>query len=375
MTENNTKNSSAHFGAIDGMKGIGACIIAFFWHYRHFRPQNGFPMHSVFPMSYDYGSFMVELFFMLSGFGMMTGYFTRVSEHRIGFCEFMGKRLKKLYPPFLFFTALTVILQLVYRSKCGETFVYNNFDIEHLIYNLFLMQDGFFGEGWSFDAPSWCISICILCYLLFYFILYRVKDERHACYVFFATALLGTTIILSGKSYPIWNSLVGRGISCFSIGAILSIVYKNRDRFRSQRLGYACLAAVIASYLVLRFKSEFMGNFRMAFILGIAPSLILAVLFIPWLRKLLSIRPLTYLGSLSIVIYLVHFPVQCAVVTVDKYCGLGLDYSTKPVWFVYAAAVIVSALIYKLFIAKTAEKVILGFFTKNSSSADTKKNS
>ena len=76
-----------------------------------------------------------------------------------------------------------------------------------------------FGKDWSFDAPSWCISICMLCYLMFYFILYRVKNERHACYVFFGTALLGTTIILSGVNYPLWNELVGRGIACFSMGA------------------------------------------------------------------------------------------------------------------------------------------------------------
>ena len=68
MTEKNNAPKKLHLGAIDGMKGIGACIIAFFWHYQHFKPQDGSPFFSAFPMSYKYGSFMVELFFMLSGF-------------------------------------------------------------------------------------------------------------------------------------------------------------------------------------------------------------------------------------------------------------------------------------------------------------------
>ena len=371
MTEKQTQNDS-HLGAIDGLKGIGACIIAFFWHYQHFKPQNGSPFFSVFPMSYKHGSFMVELFFMLSGFGMMLGYSERIIGHKISFRDFIVKRLRKIYPPFLFFTLVTIILELAYYHRCGTTFVYGNFDIQHLIYNLLLMQDGFFGKDWSLDAPSWCISICMLCYLLFYLILYRVRNERHGCYVFFGAALLGTNITLSGVDYPLWNSLVGRGIACFFIGAILCTVYRNREKFRYQRLGYVCLGAVIISYLVLRFKPEFMGDFRMAFILGIAPALILAVLFIPWLGAVLGIRPLTYLGSLSIVIYLVHFPVQCAIRTIDEYAGLGLDYSTKAVWLSYAAAVLISSVVYRLVIAKAAEKAVFGFFSKKETSPQKK---
>lgn len=166
-----TEKNSRHLGAIDGLKGIGACIIAFFWHYQHFSPQNGSPFFSVFPMCYNFGSFMVELFFMLSGFGMMLGYSERIISHSISFREFIVKRLKRIYPPFLFFTLMTIILELAYYYRCGTTFKYGNFDLQHLIYNLLLMQDGFFGKEWSFDAPSWCISICMLCYLIFYLIL------------------------------------------------------------------------------------------------------------------------------------------------------------------------------------------------------------
>ena len=364
MTKKHSPQNISRLFAIDGIKGIGACIIAFFLHYRHFRPQNGSPMCSVFPMSYEYGSYMVELFFMLSGFGMMTGYFKRISEHRIDFREFIVKRLKKLYPAFLFFTAVTIALQLIYHHKCGTTFVYVHFDIQHLVYNLLLLQDGVLGDDWSFDAPSWCISICMLCYLLFYFMAYRVKNERHACYVFFASALIGAAIVASGINYPILNRLVGRGISCFSIGAILSVVYKNREQFRYKRLGYICLAAAVASYFVLRFKPEYMGDITMAFILGIGPAMILAVLFVPWLNKLLGIRPLTYLGKLSMMIYLVHFPVQCAISTIDKYLSLELDYSTKTLLFVYIGSVLAAAFIYDMFIAKAAEKLIFGFFAK-----------
>lgn len=372
MIPKKTDKRDSRLAAIDGMKGIGACIIAFFWHYQHFRPQNGSPFFSIFPVSYKNGYLMVELFFMLSGFGMMLGYSERVTGHLISFREFITKRLKKIYPPFLFFTALTIVLELIYRHRCGETFVYGNFDLQHLFQNLLLMQDGVFGTDWSFDAPSWCISICMLCYLLFYLILYHAKNERRACYVFFGTFLLGMAMILSKKELPLWNSLVGRGFTCFSVGAMLFEVYKYREKFRSQRLGYICLGIAVLSYLAARFRPEFTGDITTAFILGTAPSLILAVLLIPWLRAVLGFRPLAILGELSIVIYLVHFPVQCAIAVLNEYMSLGLDFSTKSVWLSYAAAVLISAAAYRYLISSPAEKLICGFFVKKKT-ADSKK--
>jgi peptidoglycan/LPS O-acetylase OafA/YrhL len=234
------------------------------------------------------------------------------------------------------------------------------------------MQDGVFGTDWSFDAPSWCISICMLCYLLFYLILYHAKNEHRACYVFFGTFLIGMAMILSKKELPLWNSLVGRGIACFSVGAILFEVYKSRDKFRSQRLGYVCLIIAVLSYLAARLRPEFTGDVTTAFIIGTAPSLILAVLLIPWLRAILGFRPLAILGELSIVIYLVHFPVQCAIAVLNEYMSLELDFSTKAVWLIYAAAVLIAAIVYRYLVSSPAEKLICGFFAKKKA-ADSKK--
>lgn len=60
--------------SIDGLKGVAACMIAFVWHYQHFAPQAGYPFYCVFKPFYDYGDSVVEIFFMLSGLGMVLGY-------------------------------------------------------------------------------------------------------------------------------------------------------------------------------------------------------------------------------------------------------------------------------------------------------------
>ncbi len=44
------------------------------------------PLYSIFQLSYDVGWIMVELFFMLSGLGMMIGYKKKISEEKLSFC-------------------------------------------------------------------------------------------------------------------------------------------------------------------------------------------------------------------------------------------------------------------------------------------------
>ena len=214
--------------------------------------------------------------------------------------------------------------------KVGETFVYPNFDIYHFILNLLCIQDGFLGEEWSFNAPSWCISISLFLYIIFYYIAYKSKNENEIYYRCGIGAIIGASIILMELNYPIFNRLIGRGLLCFSIGAGLVKIYEEREVLNSRLLGYICLTALITLYLLLRFKgSEIFGNFQMAFTLG----------------------------TLSINIYLFHFPVQCLIETINQYANLQLNYSSRKVWAVYVAVTLVASVLYKSFFSIKYEKI------------------
>ena len=81
--------------AFDGLRGLGACAIAFFCHYEHFEPEKS-PLKAVFPVAYTNGWLAVEMFCMLSGFVMMLGWYDRIREDRVSFSEYMGKRLYRI---------------------------------------------------------------------------------------------------------------------------------------------------------------------------------------------------------------------------------------------------------------------------------------
>lgn len=346
-TENTRKMYKRKELCLESLKGIGACVVAFAWHYQHFSPSSS-PFYNLIPVSYNYGWLMVELFFMLSGFGMMIGYKDKIQNHQISFEEYFIKRLFRLYPLFFITLLIVTFLQFFYIARIGEPFTYPNFDVYHFILNLLCIQDGIVGTEWSFNAPSWCISICLFCYIIFYYCVYISKRESEIYYKLVILALIGSSALILNVNYPLFNTLMGRGVLCFSIGAILAGIYEKKNKFNTTMIGHLFLIILVCIYAVLRLgKIEIIGNLQMTFILGIAPLIIMCVLFVPWLKQILEKKPFTLLGSLSIHIYLFHFPVQCFIRILDEYCNLNLNYASKIVWLLYIILVLLVSIISK----------------------------
>lgn len=354
---------------VDGLKGVAAFVVAFIWHYQHFSPKEN-PFSFIFNLTYDVGWSMVDLFFILSGFGMMLGYGKKIFNRQISFKDYIIKRIKKLYPVFLFSTILVFLLELIFKYKTGYTFVYENFDINHLIQNLLFIQYGFFGKEYSFNGPSWAISICIACYCLFYFIVYRVKKYNHIIYVYSVLAIIGAAIIAAGLRYPILNDAIGRGISGFSVGVLVEMVYERRELFQSKKLGYCCLFFLICTYIVMRFVSkDYSGDFALAMLLGLGPMIVMSTLFISWQKIFMGNIVFSYLGKISLEIYLFHFPVQCIFKNIEVYLGLELDTSKEWFWICYVLITIGVASLYHFVISRWVERFVVIFFAKRKKGA------
>ena len=355
--------NNQHLTYIDGLKGIGAFIIAFIWHYQHFGLEYASPFNSLFKLSYIFGWGVVDLFFMLSGFCMMIGYADKIFNKEISFGHYFLKRLKKLYPLFIFSTFLVFALELLFLHKTGETFIYSNFDIYHVILNLFLLQDGFLGTEYSLNGPAWCIPIFFVCYCLLYFIIYRAKDLSNVFYAFFTAAIIACVLIATGLEYPLLNSQMGRGIANFSIGILLFFVYKNRTKFKTKKLGYCCLLFLIGAYLLLRFKSvDLSGHYTLSMILGFAPMIILSTMFVPFQNAIIRNPAFKYLGIISCEIYLFHFPIQCCIKLTEIYLNLQINYSSKFAWLLYVLITVCFSSLYHFLLSKKIENIVLGFF-------------
>lgn len=253
MNNNNTNEKS-----LNALRGIGACIIAFIWHYQHFSPQDGSPFYSLWPLFYQYGYSVVELFFMLSGFGMVRGYESSIAQNEISFTEYIKRRFKRLLPLSWITLIVITVLQFIYKSMMGTTFIYEGFDFYHFVLNFLGMQNGILGTEYSFNAPSWCISVCIFCYILFYIVVKKqAKSGADLCWIYLGIGILGCALRVSGISAPIFNGVIARGVSCFFIGAFLAKIVP----MLKARAGYLSMGLLIVGWLLFRIKGEkFIGG-------------------------------------------------------------------------------------------------------------------
>lgn len=366
MSQNkNVKNEiiqdKGRIDCLDGIRGLAACAIAFFWHYQHFLTEH-YPFEKVFFLTYNNGYLAVEIFLMISGFCMMIGYSDRIASHEISFLTFLIKRVKRFYPVLIFGTVLTAVLQLSFYLQYNTTFVYLNNDLQHLIYNILLMHSGVFGGEGSFDSPSWCISICIVYYIILFAVLYKTKNKRHAYYFFSAMAILSIALLLCGLEYPILNSLMFRCGAGFSIGVVLHGIYESREKYDSKKVGVCLLVFLIISFLIFRFKEELGGDLQICFILFLGPAIILSVGFVPALNKIFSLKPMVVLGKLSLNVILFHFPIQCIITLIMLNYKLDIDFSSPVTWVIYIISVIAFSAFYEYIMKKKYENWIFNLF-------------
>ena len=349
-----SKSPKIPTNCLNTLKFISAFIIAFVAHYKHFPINHGIPFSNIFKWSLSSGQLLVELFFMLSGFGMFLGYNEKISRCQITFKKYIMKRIIKLYPLFFFTLILVTILELWHKHLTGTTFAFKHFDCWHFLLNLMFCQNGIFGIEWSYNAPSWCISICFILYIIHFAIMYFSKEKTIAIYIYIIFMFFGLTIISMKFNYPfLLNQLFGRGLSCFSIGVIIANIYLNSHKFNTNLIGYIGLIILTLYYIIYisRYRA-IIGNNSFIFMMIISPFIILSVLYVSWLNNLLSMKPLLFLGSLSICIYLLHFNMQCFIRNMDLSFKFQLDYSSKNVWLLYCCSTIIVSIIYKQFAEK-----------------------
>ena len=312
-----------------GLKGLGALGIALGWHYCHFGVTQ-FPFEKILGVFFHRGAFLVELFFLLSGFGMVLGYEKRIFHQKVSFTSYIKKRFLHIYPMYLETLILTAAIQFVFIKLTGTTFVYPDYDIYHFFLNVFGIQN-VISPTYSFNGPAWCISVTLLMYVVFFIVVRSIRDkvdQSNSIYVYIALALVSFGLFTMMLPYPFVNMLCTRGAACFFIGCVIAELYQRIREKDGRWIGYGAYILLIFS-LVFR---NMWGGEMWIYTLAITPLWVLSIAFIPW-RKMLYSNPIfVYLGKISMSIYLIHFPVQCLISTLDHYFNLQLNYSSKVVY-------------------------------------------
>lgn len=294
-----------------------ACMGIVIWHYQHFfyvRPgvlPDGFapscqPFYGLLAPLYTNGYLGVRLFWSLSGFVFFALFAKRIADGRLGAGSFAMDRFSRLYP--LHFATLLAVLVLARSLKhvTGDFGIYPHNDLYHFVTNLFFVPYILPHAGRSFNNPVWSVSVELVAYVVFFL-----------CARFFRLNLFKTLCLAAAfswlKPYPAplpYAAVVNQCLFFFFLGGSVYLLVRTCSNHVRYEVVYGVLlAGLLAAALATRMMSvwTFWIVLLFSFPASVPPRL--ASLF-------------TGLGNLTYSVYMIHVPVQLAILLAVKMSGV-----------------------------------------------------
>lgn len=275
------------------------------WHYQHFYyPQAGVsisssevdtqPFFRILEWFYTYGYYGVEFFWVISGLVFAHVY---VSGPKLQSITFLTRRLARLYPLHLTTLLAVAALQYLSWSSFGHFQIYLVNDLHHFILNLFLASSWGLEQSSSFNAPIWSVSVEVLVYLLFIFILPVLRLGRLHQVGVTVLALVIVTWAVPGLQVAQCASYFFLGGSIYAMTSVLP------------RSGLPACAAMFCAIAVV---TALLSPLTPIFVYLMTASAVACAVCLDFLSKSRQ-NAFSILGDWSYGTYLLHVPVQIVI--------------------------------------------------------------
>ncbi|CAB1276370.1 acyltransferase family protein [Candidatus Nitrosacidococcus tergens] len=295
------------FLALDAFRGIAAiCIVVFHMHL----------VGAITELGFFRGSdLFVEFFFVLSGFVLAHAY----GFKNVSFKRFFISRTFRLYPLHLFMFFLFVPLELgkLFAFKAGIVFNTAPFTelkaLDEILPNLLFLQSWLpMYEAYSWNYPSWSLSVEYYMYMLFFLTLFIKHPIKYV--VWFIISVVSFFLLMNKLGL---KEEALRGLSCFFAGSLAYLLYKNisnkLDSLGAIFFNIAEIALLIIIFFVISYVQELKGV--------IASFVFVITVFIfaferGFFGKLLTKSIFQAFGRLSYSIYMTHVAILFCVTSI-----------------------------------------------------------
>ncbi len=332
---------------LDTLRGLASLSVVI-WHYQHFfyvapgtlSPEFAIgaqPFFNILSPFYQHGYLAVQLFFSLSGFVFFLIYADALREGKISGTRFFVLRFSRLYR--LHFLMLLVVALGQYFSQRidGQFLVYPYNDAWHFLLHLFFASDWGLQKGFSFNSPVWSVSVEVLIYAIF-FAFARFALPRFSGRAVPIMAAIGMFSVAQ-KTLPImeWRTVASACV-CFFLGGLIFEIWsavRSRPAIEVASLAAVALGVCLSSVGAYVFLT---GN-NVVFRLVTFPSAILALALFQSLYPTAG-RASRFIGDITYSTYLIHCPIQLAILLAIKQWGLAIDFYSPLAFAAFFGAVI-----------------------------------
>jgi len=310
------------YGSLDALRGLAALGVLLF-HY-NFTTGGIAPFHALLGAVYQSGHYLVDLFFVLSGYLLATVY-----AGRRDFAGLSWRRIARLVPLHWATLVLVLVLRLL-MADVGLTLPDQNGDLHHFVLNVLLLDQIGLQRGFSFNTPSWSISVEWVVNLVLFALL--AMGTKRLLWPALVLVALATVLLLSlrgqlasvGLLLGFLDAALLRGVVGFFMGVALASLFPMRGEDPSKRAWDLVFLLAAVTLVFCMSSPVFRETQGLDFIyaLVLMPALVVAGVRGPLVARLLAIRPLEFLGKISYSIYLVHFPMLLLLMLVTVWTGI-----------------------------------------------------
>ncbi|NFF80802.1 acyltransferase [Clostridium botulinum] len=298
-----------HTRAIDGLRGVIAIIIALF-HFELLFPIYG---EGIFKTGY----LGVEVFLILSGFLLAKGAYKKYEKKTIEVSQVVKKKIARLYPEYIVALLLLIIL---YSSKWFNWNLISWFNSEPIhkldfLTEILCIQTTGYNNFSYINGPDWyvsalLISTVILVALIKYIPKLYMRKISFIISITFYVLLFNYNMYMDPNSFLIYyipTALI-RSTAGMCLGIASYFLYE-KVNLKLKSLSFITVSMIeITMFIFLLLLLSFREPSKLNYLIFIPSCSLILIMFSTSgiLSKILSLKPIAWLGSLSYSFYLMQ---------------------------------------------------------------------
>lgn len=349
-------------GALDGIKGISALLIACVYHLATvpFPYASGLPLEKVkiFNWIYRFGYIFVEVFLFVSGYTAFYHYTEKI-EHGLGIWDFLKRRIQRIFPVMWITLVSAVVGEIIYFSNHEQMFWWGggNNTILTLFLNVFGLQ-AIFNVGQSWNYPGWSLSIFFLCWLIYWCIITIAKESRRkkilGCLIMIMVGII-IQISYPNIAIPGFTYSAARGYISFFGGGLFLLINEALS-FETKKISVFISITWLVFVGILCKVGISLEPFSTTMALAIIPMVMVVLLNSTIMKKILEFKLFLFLGKISFSLYLCNYSIEIFTAMINEVLDLNINFSGVS-FFVgnILIQILISSIVYYFFEVRIME--------------------